>query len=61
MVKTLRPYGSISEEAIDFLTTLTKGRYALVDKLGNQSVVSRKVFEELKLKGFKTKEVKSRI
>ena len=61
MIKTERPYGCISEEEIDFLTTLTKGRYALVDKLGNQSVVSRKVFEELKLKGFKTKEVKSRI
>jgi hypothetical protein len=61
MVKTIRPYGSISEEQIVFITPLTKGRFALVDKLGNQSIIEQKVFNELKNKGFTIKEVKSKV
>lgn len=61
MIKTIWPYGCISEEQIAFITPLTKGRFALVDKAGNQSIIEQKVFNELKNKGFTIKEVKSKI
>ena len=61
MFKTKRPYGSINETQIAYLTFVRNDKFALVDKSGNQCIIDYDVFEQLKLKGFTVKEVKAKI
>ena len=60
MIPTQRPYGSIAESEIECLAILPNDKFALVDKLGNQSIIDYNVFEKLKLKGFTVKEVRKK-
>ena len=60
MIQTIRPYGSINESVISCIIVLPNDTYALVDKLGNQSVISANVFSQLKSKGYPVKTLRKR-
>lgn len=49
MIKTLKPYGAISEKEIQFLKII-KDKPCIVDKQANQIVISLEDFDKLKTK-----------